>query len=279
MSRMLAYFGATAATVVEAVGPDAADQFAALALVHSDGWGTAWVGEPGASPHATRDTVPLDPAGGWGSRAPEPAVGRLLYLRFASRGAAVRLENVQPFVSDGIAFQHNGAFARDRALPLLSASGRAALRGTTDSEVYFRLTLDEVEGVAARRHASPSSATYAASLADAMVAAADALRRLFPEACLNAYALTAETLLVVHSAGTISPPSAAFASRGLDLAALPSGHDEQYNVLLVHAERERVIVTTSGVSIAGLRPLPPDSLTVFELVDGRVEATNRLLGL
>ena len=263
MSRMLAHFGASARTLVEAVGPSTADQFAELSAVHSDGWGTAWIDAADHSLHARGEIVAFDRDQGLGHAVPEPTLARLVYLRFASRGAPVTAANVQPFLRRDVAFQHNGALApRTRVLQRLTTAGRAALRGTTDSEAYFQLAIEAGESVSCGRAAMEGGPIDSAAFVAGLTAAARAMRADFPAACLNAFALTPDALVVVHSAGTVPPPLSAFAARDIDLAAHPPGLATRQPALVRpvgrRCDREHV-----RCSDRRHEAVDPDSITVF----------------
>lgn len=261
MSRMLCYLSSEPLPLADAVGDAVLAEFAGLARLHADGWGTAWrdaqTGEIRVAGSATT------PAGGeeW-TRAMEPAsTSRLLYLRFASRGAPPAAENVQPFLRGGAAFQHNGLIApRADLLGLLPTEEESALRGTTDSEAYFaavRSTARPVQGF-------PGASTVAAAVAG--------VRARFTDACLNAMLLTDSTLMIVHAAGTRGAPLAAFADRGFDADGLPPGHGDGYDVLrsTVSARGARVIATT-GIDQESWTRL--DDETVFSVSPGGLAPT------
>ncbi|MGE4427335.1 MAG: class II glutamine amidotransferase [Solirubrobacteraceae bacterium] len=256
MSRMLGYVSRTPLTPAEALGEELLGSFVALADLHRDGWGHAWTGDgPGASVTARTG---LDPAreGLSDARLPRATVG-LSYLRFASAGAAVVRENLQPFVADGMAFGHNGALAPpDLAVAELSDDERSALRGTTDSEVYFALL---------RRGLRDGSAPIEQRVAGGV----PAVRALYPEACLNGMLIAHGALVVVHAGGTVRPPLHRFAERGFDRETLPRGHDDGYNVLwtTVRESGARVVATT-GVDTTTWQRLEDDTVYVFSAEGG-----------
>ncbi|WP_344751807.1 class II glutamine amidotransferase [Gryllotalpicola koreensis] len=222
--------------------------FIALSVLHADGWGVA-------SRHQNRTEVRVgtDPAErGMGSVLASPASARLLYLRFASAGSAVKKRNLQPFVTDDVAFAHNGLLApRSLMLATLSFDQRHDLRGDTDSEVYFAHVL---RALLTRRRSRPAADTIAPIVAE--------LRALYPEACLNALMLVSGELLAIHAPGTVGPPLAAFAARGAK--ALPPGHDADYNVLSTAVlPSGRRVVATSGIDVIDSHPLPRDAVSAF----------------
>ncbi|RKT35795.1 glutamine amidotransferase-like protein [Microbacterium sp. AG1240] len=247
MSRMLGTIAPRAMTPRDALGATLLGDFLDLAALHTDGWGYARTDASDRPPLLLTGLTPARDA-----PPAEPSVISLLYLRFASAGAAVAPENLQPFVADGIAFAHNGALTpRAHALDALTEHERAELRGTTDSEVYFALVRR------ALRSPSPIEAGVAS--------AASHVRALYPSACLNAMLIVDGALVVVHSRGTVEPPLAAFARRGVAAADLPPGHDDAYNVLATTVLPTGArVVATSGVDTTGWEPLADDAVHVFE---------------
>jgi glutamine amidotransferase len=235
MSRMLAYIAAEPLPLASAVSEPLLAQFTDLARLHADGWGTAWrdvaTGEVRTAGSATA------PVGGeeWAQALAPATTSRMLYLRFASRGAPPAPENVQPFLRDGTAFQHNGLIApRGDLVELLTADGRRELRGTTDSEAYFTAVRTAVRQ--APGFYDPAAVAHAVAR----------VRTRFAGACLNAMILTDSTLIIIHAEGTTGAPLTAFAGRGFGADALPTGHDDSYNALstTVSATGARIIATT-----------------------------------
>lgn len=252
MSRMLAYIADRTLTPPEAWGEELLEAFADLARLHADGWGTAWIGASGEieGEDGVAAFVPTDLDGA------EASAARMLYLRFASKGSPALPENTQPFVRDGLAFQHNGLLApRDRALDLLTPADIGELVGTTDSEVYFGVV---------RRHLRDAGSAKTERLT-AIAAAVNEVRAVYPDACLNAFLLDASGLYVVHSAGRATTPSAAFAERGFTPETLPSGHGPDYNTLRVaRAASGAFVVATTGVDQGGWDDVPADTVSMID---------------
>jgi len=255
---MLAVVAPRPSTPVAALGAPLLTSFLALSALHSDGWGHA-----SAAGHAPIVRTGLTPA----RDAALDIAGTisLLYLRFASADSSVTPANLQPFVADGVAFAHNGALhPRSRALETLTDRERADLGGTTDSEVYFAI-------VRRALRAHPDAASGAA-------AAAARVRELYPTACMNAMLIVDGSLVVVHARGTVEPPIAAFARRGVAAGDLPPGHDDTYNVLAtaVLPTGARVVATsgldTTRIDTAPWTPLADDTVHVFT-PDGATRST------
>ncbi|AWB89177.1 class II glutamine amidotransferase [Salinibacterium hongtaonis] len=258
MSRMLAYVSPTPLTVAEAAGNPLLADLQSLARVHSDGWGTAWADATGAI-QQTGETSPLGESGSVAEIAPEASMMRLLYLRFASRGSAPSVANIQPFLREGVAFQHNGALAPlDAALAMLGEPSAKELRGTTDSELYFALVRQRAVQIGGAEWQSTSV------LVQALRQAIGELRAIYPAACLNAFLLTPESLIVAQSPGSSSVPLEAFARRGFAPHALPPGHDASYNTLRwTTAPSGAVLVATSGIDTTGWSHVADDTVSVF----------------
>lgn len=252
MSRMLSFVAAEPMTTARAVGDNLLRQFGLLGSLHADGWGTAWLDiENGAIRTFGSPTAPSS-CDAWASTLDTPSTARIVYLRFASRGAPSKPENIQPFLSDSAAFQHNGLIApRDELLGLLPLAQRSALKGTTDSEAYF-----SVLQIAARGDGGWSNASLACGVAS--------VRASFSDACLNAMVLSDSGLFVVHAAGGARAPLAAFAQRGADLDALPPGHDDDYNTLrFTTTDCDVHVVATTGVDQHGWTRLPDESVSTI----------------
>ncbi len=258
MSRMLAYVGPEPANVAATLGDDVLASFAALSRVHADGWGAGWRTERGVAAKVAPGRPATCHALARAVRV--PATAALLYLRFGSAGSGLSEREAQPFLFGDEVFEHNGALApADRLRDALTDDERATLRGTNDSELYFARL---------RRAITPGTDVDPTRIADAV---AD-VRASYPEASLNALLLTPTALVAVHSSAGRPAPLAAFAARGLDLAALPPGHGDGYNVLFTRrtASGARLVATT-GIPLDGWTPLPEN--TVSLVTPGSVAST------
>lgn len=253
MSRMLGYIAEEPLSLDRAVGQAVLTQFTDLARLHADGWGTAWR-DPATGAVRTAGSATAAVGGEeWNLAVRQASTSRLLYLRFASRGAPPAPENTQPFLRDSAAFQHNGLISpREDLLSLLSARDATALRGTTDSEAYFAVLRSTV------RQSSDSCDATSVARAVARV------RTRFPTACLNGMLVTKATLMIVHAAGAVGAPLAAFAGRGFGVGALPPGHDDGYNALstTVSATGAQIVATT-GIDQASWTRLDDESVFTF----------------
>jgi predicted glutamine amidotransferase len=261
MSRMLGFAAAEPVSAADALGDRLLSEFAALARLHADGWGTAWLDPLSGTVMYVAGAG--SPVGGreWMAALAAPSSARMIYLRFASRGAPPSPENSQPFHRDGVAFQHNGLLApREELVDLVDPLERARLRGTTDSEAYFAVVRGSA-GAIGHGHAGWSASRIAQGVAK--------VRTRFPAACLNAMLLSESGLGVVHAAGSAPVPRAAFADRGADLGSLPPGHDHDYNALLTATTGDGVqVVATTGIDQSGWTRLSAD--TVFEVTHDKI---------
>ena len=186
MCRLLGYAARRPTSVVDALGAEEFEEFTALTAVHGDGWGMAWQDPDDDTVHSVSSPVSAvrDPT--YAQRAREP-LGRagLVHLRWATPGLAVTPQNTHPFVDGGYAFAHNGHVSPvGRLEELLTPQSRAALRGDTDSERYFRF----VRQCIAER----------GNDAEGLVASLAVLTAEFPRASLNALMLTPTHLYGVH---------------------------------------------------------------------------------
>ena len=217
MCRLLGVVSKTPTAVADAVGDGVLKDFVALSRIHGDGWGVAAAGRLGQYPTATLSagSAQDDPAF-TAATHDQRSAATLVHLRWATNGLAVQPQNSHPFVADGLAMAHNGTIKPMRLLDqMLEPDMAASLRGTTDSERYFAV-------IRQHRRTAPN-------LAEAVRRAVAQLRRIYPEASLNALLLGEDQLIVVHAHAR---------SRLLDedieeitAAQLPTEHLEDYFAL------------------------------------------------
>ncbi|MEO1747325.1 MAG: class II glutamine amidotransferase [Pseudomonadota bacterium] len=114
--------------------------------VNGDGFGLAWYGEK-PQPALYRDTLPAWADSNLISIA-EHVKSKMFFAHVrASTSGSLSRDNCHPFVSDHWAFMHNGQIGDfpllRRALEnTLSDRSYAERRGSTDSELIFRLAID-----------------------------------------------------------------------------------------------------------------------------------------
>lgn len=254
MCRLLGVVSASPISVVDAVGTGVLEDFLALTKVHGDGWGVAAVDRPGELPRACVSAASaLHDQGFAAATSERRSVASLVHLRWATNGLAVQPQNSHPFVADGIAMAHNGSIKPMRPLTELLDPGIAAsLRGTTDSERYFGLI---------RQHRRD-----APNLAEAVRRAVAQLRRIYPDASLNALLLGEGQVIVVHAHAH---------SRLLDedieeinAAELPAEHLEDYFALRVaRPTPETLVVGSTGFGDLAWEPLQPECVTAIAMSD------------
>jgi len=250
--RLLGYVADRPTSVAEILGEEGLADFTALTVVHGDGWGMAWhepsENETGSasSPRSAHD----DPRYAELVRQPLGRAG-LVHLRWATEGLAVAPENTHPFVDDGYAFAHNGHISPVPDLEaLLDGESRARLRGTTDSERYFRFLLqciaetgDELEGVAR---------------------GVGILMREFPESSLNALMLTPEHMLAVHINSRASTPPALHELFDSE-EEMPTRHATEYFAMDYRLAPDAVHVISSGLDEEGWTLVPDDMAVMVDL--------------
>lgn len=264
MCRLLGYAAPRPTTVSGLLGGPQSRVFTDMARLHRDGWGTAW--QTGAqsiaeerSTEITELGAVVSPDSAFGDPrlghmlAGEYAASRIVHLRLATDGMACATENTHPFVSDSMAFAHNGSLQPTREIEsMISPARRAALVGDTDSERYFAAILSRVD--------------EGASALEATTATATALREAFPTTSLNALLLTPTELIAVHASENVPIPRRAFAASGLAAQELPKHHDDAYYLMRFRRTEDRAVVfASSGLDIAGWEPLPQETVASVDL--------------
>ena len=145
MCRLLA-FASTAPTAPERLIGDDLASYVALSQEHCDGWGMAWFDHQ-EDLTVAKDVEPAHSSELFGKLARTTETDAMvLHLRRASPGMSIALENTHPFATGAAAFAHNGWIQPVPELEeLLDPATRTVLRGTTDSERYFRLLLAAID--------------------------------------------------------------------------------------------------------------------------------------
>ena len=257
MCRLLGYVAPRACSVQDAVGGPTLAAFRALARIHGDGWGAAWLPERGEERIGVcRSTA---------SAADDPgfaAVARSLrsraafvHLRWATEGIAVTAANTHPFVADGWAFAHNGFVRSSEALlPLLSHRHRTALRGSTDSERYFRLVLHHAE--------------RAGDIVGGLQRAAAVIRDSSAPVSINAMLLAPGRLLAVQGLAGARPPRDDLLAKVAHPDHLPQDHLDGYFRLCRRRVGDALAVVSSGLPRDGWTELAPDSVLDVDVASG-----------
>ena len=253
MCRLLGYVSARPVSAIESLGETGFQTFTSLSAVHGDGWGMAWsrpdgdgVGTATSPASAADDPSYFDLAG----QALGPA--GLVHLRWATDGLVVHAMNTHPFSDGTRAFAHNGSISPiDELDALLSDASRSRLRGTTDSERYFRLVLQCIEETGDE--------------ARGLLQAVGTLHEHFPEVSLNALLLTPTHLYAVHvNSGAATPLDDLRELVGSD-DAIPHGHATAYFDMAYRVAPTAVHVISSGLPDEGWTPVPADSVLAIDL--------------
>jgi predicted glutamine amidotransferase len=255
--RLLGYVADRPTSVVDVLGEDGFDRFTALTAVHGDGWGMAWRAEDETIQSVSvADSASADSS--YDSLA-RTALGRagIVHLRWASEGLAVTPENTHPFVEHDtvagtVAFAHNGHIAPiGRLEQLLTDESRARLRGTTDSERYFRFVLDCID----------KEQDLEAGVARAL----GVLVEEFPASSLNALMLTPRTMFGVHINSTAASPQRRLRALFESEEEIPARHTTEYFAMDYRVQPDAVHVISSGLDEEGWTPVPPDTAAMVDL--------------
>lgn len=150
--------------------------------LNGDGFGVAWYADGDPTPGRFRSVSPA-----WSNEnlvdlaRVTHSTCVLAHVRAATYGSLVSLANCHPFRRDRLAFMHNGhiggfAAIRRALLAELSDHAFASIAGTTDSEHFFALWIDELD----RATVPLGSARMAAALRAAIRRVTDFVTRFAP---------------------------------------------------------------------------------------------------
>jgi predicted glutamine amidotransferase len=257
MCRLLAYVTAEEQPAADAVGRQTLVEFRSLARIHGDGWGAAWVSgsDPeGIAVQRSTTSAAIDPTFA-ATTEQMSARAAFLHLRWATPGLAVNPANTHPFLADGWAFAHNGVVrGSDRIEALLPARHRAALRGTTDSERYFRLVLHCAE--------------QTGDVLTGLQRAAALIAHLAGPVSINAMLLSSSRLLAVQGLRGVQPPVAELLARVEHPDHLPQDHLEGYFGLAYRDLGGTLTIASSGLPREGWTPLRQDSVMDVDIAAG-----------
>lgn len=253
MCRLIGFVSPTATTLAELVGGAQCSTFQHMSRLHADGWGTAWLDEAGEVDSVTTAAPGQDDPELAQAMADEAVRARIVHLRMATDGMAVRAENSHPFVTDGIALAHNGSVVPTGLLrDNLTDDVLAGVRGDTDSELYLAAIR---QGVRA-----------GLSLSDAVFETVTWLRAAYPVASLNALILSPTQFIAVHASATAPPPHEDFAASGFSADELPLDHlNAYYQLSYLRAADGAVAFSSTGIDRAGWTALPAESITTVDL--------------
>jgi len=283
MCRLFAFASAKPRTVAQVMEASDLVEFTALSRFHGDGWGSAWLRDPGtagAAPAGAREVADsqavVDGTARLGrlrsTRAAyddpafdrfvhhQPTTAGLVHLRWASPGMPVEPANQHPFLQDAAdeaAFAHNGSIEwtqdlTDEGRRAWAATGLEAPGwvGATDSERYFWL-------VRAYRAAG-------APWPEALAQAHAAIRRHAAPCGINAVLVTPEAVIAVHAAAGRQLTGGALASHGLTGSDVPRDHTEAYYRLALRQSADEVAVVSSGLPTDGWEPIPDETMVVID---------------
>jgi len=267
MCRLLAYAGESAQDVKSLLGAEDFSSFRALARLHRDGWGMAWVSGLSEAEHgdpsrpipcegrigSTRSVVPAleDPAFDHFAGLGLGAAG-FVHLRWATSGLAVTPENTHPFLAEGWAFAHQGSIPHPERLDgLLAPNWSSRVRGTTDSERYFLNILEKIE--------------EAGDVVTGTRSAVASILQACGSASLNAVLLSTEALVIVHGSSGLQPPFEDLLVACTRPEDVPLDHLNAYFALRYRARDGEIVVTSSGIPGDGWTEMPDDSILHIDL--------------
>jgi len=121
--------------------------FVELSQDNPSGWGIAWLDDE--CWHIYKEPQPLYLSDKARNLVEKRVRGRIIvsHIRRASPGIPVRRENTHPWLYRGWVFAHNGTIRNRRALLELVDKKYRGFEGSTDSEVFFHLIIQEVESL------------------------------------------------------------------------------------------------------------------------------------
>lgn len=254
MCRLLGYVAGGDRSPTEVVGSTTLARFRALARVHRDGWGAAWSTPDGV--RTRRSTTPALEDDGFDEHVRDArGPAGLLHLRWATPGLEVMPQNTHPFSGDGWAMAHNGSVPDSKKLlDLLPDRHRAALRGTTDSERFFRLVLARAE--------------EGGDLLQALRSTAATVLDLVGPVSINTLWLSRTRMLAVHGLGGARPPVAELLAAHPGPGGLPPDHTGSYFRLAHRRTDQGLLVMSSGLPRAGWTDFTPDTVLDVDLTTG-----------
>jgi len=265
MCRLLAYASQTPRAVADLLGPGEYKGFRELSHLHRDGWGMGWLSAPDddglLEPSRRRESglqTQRSTIAAYEDPAFDSLAGRRLaaagfvHLRWATSGLAIAEANTHPFLADGWAFAHQGSIpSAERIDSLLSSEWSDRRRGTTDSERYFLYFLQCLDG--------------GDDVVEAMRRAVSDVVAACGTASLNAVALSSSCLLVVHGRSGLEPPRHDLLEAMGRPEDVPPDHLEGYFGLHYRQSAEEILIISSGLTGAGWRDVPEDSIVHIDL--------------
>ena len=121
------------------------ERFKNLARDNPDGWGIGWY--EGNRPKIFKQGISALDRGSELSRVSQSVRSRIIIAHVREgTGAVPAGRNSHPFSHQNWLFAHNGSVNREHLFSLLSKGYRRAVKGETDSEVYFYWLLQNIVG-------------------------------------------------------------------------------------------------------------------------------------
>ncbi|GGA74782.1 hypothetical protein GCM10011490_26870 [Pseudoclavibacter endophyticus] len=253
MCRLFGYVADAPTALVDELGAEEFEAFTSLTRVHADGWGMAWHDAETGRTRSARSFERADDDPEYARLAAQRlGSAGFVHLRWATGGLAVNEHNTHPFVDGDLAFGHNGHIGPiDKLEGLLGAEQRAKLRGTTDSERYFRLIVQCIQ----------DEGDEAAGVTTAL----RLLMREFPHSSLNALLLTGSKLFGIHVNSKADSPREGLRELFESPDAIPAYHETEYYAMGYRASPSCLQIISSGLSRTGWTPVPPDTAAVVDL--------------
>jgi predicted glutamine amidotransferase len=259
LCRLLGYVSHGPSSALEGLGATEFQAFTSLSALHGDGWGMAWSRPGGSGIGAATSPVSAAEDPSYFELAGQ-ALGAagLVHLRWATDGLIVHAMNTHPFTDGTYALAHNGSISPIEILEsLLSERSLAQVKGTTDSERYFRLVLQCIEEAGDERAG--------------LLRAVALLHGRFPEASLNALFLTPTRLYAVHVNSRAATPLDDLRELFGSDDAMPHGHAAAYFDMAYKVSPTAVHVISSGLPDEGWTPVPRDSILAIDLISRAVD--------
>lgn len=230
--------------------PGELDAFRRLSTLHADGWGYAIAPDETTAIDLYKSTQrAIDDEAFLTLTTSKSARAGLIHLRWASAGMEIEESNTHPFVNGEWAFAHNGSIPEsERLLSLLDVKHQTLRSGTTDSELYFLLVLQEIDN--------------ASDASEGVRRAVARIRKVAPVASLNALLLGPDVLIVVHSHDGMDNPIGPLIAACGGEESFPPLHAERYFDLQWRRDSNSVVVAHAGLPGPGWEELPQNSTLV-----------------
>jgi glutamine amidotransferase len=253
MCRLIGFASPEPTTLADMVGDLQCSTFQHMSRLHADGWGTMSLNSAGQIESLRIATPGQDDSALTSAMVDQASLARVVHLRMATDGMAIRLENSHPFVTDGIGLAHNGSIVpTDRLRSTLSPEILADVRGDTDSELYLA--------------AIRQSVASGLSLADAVFDTVRWLRDEYPKSSLNALVMSRREFVAVHASSFSTPPLADFEASGLSRDDLPLDHvDSYYTLSYLRRANGAVAFASTGIDRQGWTALTAESVSSVDL--------------